>query len=40
MLTAKDVAEKTEAKLTYRMKYQTKDGPRQSSNTFIVSLFP
>jgi hypothetical protein len=40
MLTAKDVTEKAEAKLTYRVKYQTKDGPRETSHTYIVSLFP
>lgn len=40
MLTAKDVADKTEAKLTYRLKYQTKDGPRQTSHTYMVELFP
>ncbi len=40
LLTAKGVAEKTEAPLTYRLKYKTKDGPRESSNAFIVSLFP
>lgn len=40
MMTANGVTEKTEARLTYRIKYKTKDGDRQSSNTFIVSLFP
>jgi hypothetical protein len=40
VMTAKDVAEESEGKLTYRTKYQTKDGPRQTSNTFIVKLFP
>jgi hypothetical protein len=40
VMTAKDVAEESESKLTYRVKYQTKDGPRQTSNTFIVKLFP
>jgi len=40
VMTAKDVAEPTEGKLVYRLKYQTKDGPRQGSNTFMVSLFP
>jgi hypothetical protein len=39
-LTAKDVTEQAEAKLTYRVKYQTKDGPRETSNSFLVSLFP
>ena len=40
VLTVKGVTEKTEANLTYRLKYQTKDGPRQTSHTYIVSLFP
>jgi hypothetical protein len=38
--TAKDVTEPKEAKLTFRMKYNTKQGPRQTSNTYIVSLYP
>jgi hypothetical protein len=40
VLTAKDVTEPTETKLVYRLKYKTKDGDRQGSNTLIVSLFP
>jgi hypothetical protein len=40
LLMAKGVTEKTEAKLTYRVKYSTKDGPRQTSSAYIVSLFP
>ena len=40
VLTAKDVTERKDGKLTYRLKYQTKDGPRQVSNSYIVSLFP
>jgi hypothetical protein len=40
MLTAKTVTEKTEARLIYRVKYKTKDGDRQISNAYIVSLFP
>lgn len=40
VLTAKDVTEPAEAKLTYRVNYKTKDGPRQTSQTFMVSLFP
>ena len=40
VMTAKDVADESEGKLTYRLKYQTKDGPRQTGNTFIVKLFP
>jgi hypothetical protein len=40
VLSAKGVAEPAEAKLTYRLKYKTKDGDRQTSNAYIVSLFP
>jgi hypothetical protein len=40
VMTTKDVAAASEGKLTYRVKYQTKDGPRQNSHTFDVSLFP
>jgi hypothetical protein len=40
MLSAKGVTEPVEAKLTYRLKYKTKDGERQTSNAYIVSLFP
>jgi|SRR5690242_14552997 hypothetical protein len=40
LLTAKDVTDKIQANLIYRVKYQTKDGPRETSNTYIVSLFP
>jgi hypothetical protein len=38
--TAKDVKEPIEAKLTYRLKYKTRDGDRQRSNIYDVSLFP
>ena len=40
LLTAKDVTEKAEARLTYRLKYKTRAGDRQTSGTYIVSLFP
>ena len=40
LLMAKGVTEKMEAKLTYRVKYSTKDGPRQTSSAYIVSVFP
>jgi len=40
MLTAKGVSEKIEVKIVYRVNYKTKDGNRQISNTYIVSLFP
>lgn len=38
--TAKDIKEPGEAKLTYRVKYKTKDGDRQRGNVFNISLFP
>jgi hypothetical protein len=40
MLTAKGVTEPMEAKLAYRVKYKTKDGERQTSQVYIVSLYP
>jgi hypothetical protein len=40
LLSAKDVTQPLEAKLTYRVKYKTKDGSRQRSDSYIVSLFP
>jgi len=38
--TAKEIKEPMEAKLTYRVKYKTKDGARQTSNVYNISLFP
>jgi hypothetical protein len=38
--TAKEIKEPIEAKLTIRLKYNTKSGERQSSSVYIVSLFP
>jgi hypothetical protein len=38
--TAKDVKAPKEAKLTIRLTFKTKIGERQSSNSYIVSLFP
>jgi hypothetical protein len=40
MMSVKGITEQTEAKVTYRLSYKTKDGPRQTSNSYIVSLFP
>jgi hypothetical protein len=40
LLTAKDVSDKIHANLIYRLKYLTKDGPRETSSTYFVSLFP
>jgi len=37
---AKDVKQATEAKLTYRVKYKTKDGDRQRGHVYLLSLFP
>ena len=38
--TAKEVKEPIEAKLTYRVRYKTKDGDRQLGYVYTVSLFP
>ena len=38
--TAKDVKAAKEAKLTIRLKFKTKIGDRQTSNSYVVSLFP
>ncbi len=38
--TAGEVKEPVEAKLTFRLKFKTKAGERQSSDTYIVSLYP
>ena len=40
VLSVKGVTERTEGKLTFRLKYKTKDGDRQISNAYTVSLFP
>ena len=40
VLTAKEVTEKSETKLTYRVNYKIKDGPRQTSQSYVISLFP
>lgn len=40
MLTAKDIKERAEANLIYRLKYKTKDGDRQGGNSYVVMLFP
>ena len=40
MATAKDVSEPKETKLTYRVNYKTKDGDRQRSHVYLLSLFP
>jgi hypothetical protein len=38
--TAKQIKTTKEAKLTIRLKFKTKIGERQTSNSYIVSLFP
>jgi hypothetical protein len=40
LLTASDVTEPTDSTLTYRVKYKTKDGDRQVSHVYKLSLFP
>jgi hypothetical protein len=38
--TAKEIKTPKEAKLTIRLKFKTKIGERQTSNSYVVSLFP
>jgi hypothetical protein len=38
--TAKEIKTRKEARLTIRLKFKTKIGERQTSNSYIVSLFP
>lgn len=38
--TAKDVKAAKEAKLTIRLKFKTRIGERQSSSSYMISLFP
>jgi len=40
IVTAKEIDEPKQATLTYRIKYKTKDGDRQRSGVYNVSLFP
>ena len=40
VVTAKEIKEPGETKLTYRLKYKTKDGDRSRGNVYQVSLFP
>jgi len=37
---AKEITTRKEAKLTIRLKFKTKIGERQTSNSYVVSLFP
>jgi hypothetical protein len=38
--TAHAVQSASQTKLTYRLNYKTKDGPRQTAHVYNVSLFP
>jgi hypothetical protein len=38
--TARQVQDASQAKLTFRLKFKTKDGPRQTAHAYNVSLFP
>src|SRR5215813_14259127 len=38
--TAKDVKAPKESRLTYRVKYKTLEGDRQTARVYLVSLFP
>jgi len=38
--TAKEIKDRADTKLTYRLKYKTKDGDRQTSSVYNLSLFP
>lgn len=40
IVTAKEVSEPKEAKLTIRLQFNTKQGERQDSNTYLLTLFP
>ena len=40
VVTAKEVTERKDATLTYRIKYKTKQGDRQQGGAYRVSLFP
>lgn len=40
MLTAKGIAAPAESKLAYRVNYKTRDGDRQTSRTYLISLYP
>jgi len=40
MLTAKGVTAPAESKLAYRVNYETRDGDRQTSRTYLISMYP
>lgn len=40
VVTAKHIDEQKEGKLTIRLKFNTKQGERQDSSAYLISLFP
>ena len=40
IVTAKDILEPTESKITFRLTYKTKSGDRQRGHVYLLSLFP
>jgi hypothetical protein len=40
IVTAKEIPEHKEARLTIRLQFNTKQGDRQDSNTYLLTLFP
>jgi hypothetical protein len=40
IVTAKDITERKNATLTIRLNFKSKQGDRQNSNTYLLSLFP
>jgi hypothetical protein len=40
VVTANDVKARTEGKLTFRIKYKSKDGEKQTAHTYNATLFP
>jgi hypothetical protein len=40
VVTAKQITERKEGRLTIRLKINSKQGERQASNTYLISLFP
>jgi hypothetical protein len=40
VLTTSGITDRKDAQLIYRLKYKTKDGERQTSHTYRLSLFP
>jgi hypothetical protein len=40
MATAKDIKERVDTKITYRLRYKTRDGDRPRAYVYRLSLFP